>query len=131
MAENGDLANWTTDDPKFPPGVGGAMDLAAGAKEVRVLVEHTTRDGTPRLRKQCDYPLTAAQVVRRIYTDLAVIDVTDEGFVVREMVEDIDFDDAAGQDRGQAAQGAGHEGAEGAGGLKAAARRPGSPLWAP
>jgi len=92
VAENGDLANWTTDDPKFPPGVGGAMDLAAGAKEVRVLVEHTTKDGNPRLRKQCEYPLTAAQVVRRIYTDLAVIDVTDEGFVVREMVEDIDFD---------------------------------------
>ena len=92
VAENGDLANWTTDDPKFPPGVGGAMDLAAGAKEVRVLVEHTTRDGTPRLRKKCGYPLTAMQVVKRIYTDLAVIDVTDEGFVVREMVEDIDFD---------------------------------------
>ena len=92
VAENGDLANWTTDDPKFPPGVGGAMDLAAGAKEVRVLVEHTTRDGSPRLRKACEYPLTAAQVVRRIYTDLAVIDVTDAGFVVREMVEDIDFD---------------------------------------
>jgi len=92
VAENGDLANWTTDDPKFPPGVGGAMDLAAGAKEVRVLVEHTTRDGSPRLRKACEYPLTAAQVVRRIYTDLAVIDVTEQGFVVREMVEDIDFD---------------------------------------
>jgi len=92
VAENGDLANWTTDDPKFPPGVGGAMDLAAGAKEVRVLVEHTTRDGSPRLRKQCGYPLTAMQVVKRIYTDLAVIDVTDEGFVVKEMVADIDFD---------------------------------------
>ncbi|MGH7115728.1 MAG: 3-oxoacid CoA-transferase subunit B, partial [Stellaceae bacterium] len=92
VAENGDLANWTTDDPKFPPGVGGAMDLAAGAKEVRVLVEHTTRDGSPRLRKQCGYPLTAMQVVKRIYTDLAVIDVTKDGFVVKEMVADIDFD---------------------------------------
>ncbi|HTZ35262.1 MAG TPA: 3-oxoacid CoA-transferase subunit B [Stellaceae bacterium] len=91
VAENGDLANWTTGDPKFPPGVGGAMDLAVGAKEIRVLVEHTTRDGTPRLRRQCAYPLTAAGVVRRIYTDLAVIDVGDRGFVVREMVEDIDF----------------------------------------
>jgi 3-oxoadipate CoA-transferase beta subunit len=91
VAENGDLANWTTDDPKFPPGVGGAMDLAAGAKEVRVLVEHTTRTGSPRLRKQCGYPLTAAGVVKRIYTDLAVVDVTADGFVVREMVEDIDF----------------------------------------
>jgi 3-oxoacid CoA-transferase B subunit len=91
VAENGDLANWTTDDPKFPPGVGGAMDLAAGAKAVWCMLEHTTRDGSPRLRKQCGYPLTAAGVVKRIYTDLAVIDVTADGFVVREMVEDIDF----------------------------------------
>src|SRR5580693_1486625 len=91
VAENGDLANWTTDDPKFPPGVGGAMDLAAGAKEVRVLVVHTTKSGAPRIRRQCGYPLTAAAVVRRIYTDLAVIDVTADGLVVREMVEDIDF----------------------------------------
>jgi len=92
VAENGDLANWTTDDPTFPPGVGGAMDLAVGAKEIRVMLEHTTRSGEPRLRKQCEYPLTASGVVRRIYTDLAVIDVTQDGFVVREMVEDIDFD---------------------------------------
>src|SRR5580692_6576834 len=91
VAENGDLANWTTDDPHFPPGVGGAMDLAAGAKEVRVLCEHTTKSGAPRIRRQCGYPLTAAAVVRRIYTDLAVIDVTADGLVVREMVEDIDF----------------------------------------
>jgi 3-oxoadipate CoA-transferase beta subunit len=92
VAENGDLANWTTDDPTFPPGVGGAMDLAVGAKEIRVMLEHNTRSGEPRLRKQCGYPLTAESVVRRIYTDLAVIDVTKDGFVVREMVEDIDFD---------------------------------------
>ena len=91
VSENGDLANWTTDDPAFPPGVGGAMDLAVGAKEIRVLVEHTTKSGTPRIRRQCGYPLTAAGVVRRIYTDLAVIDVTSEGLVVREIVEDIDF----------------------------------------
>ncbi len=92
VAENGDLANWTTDDPTFPPGVGGAMDLAVGAKEIRVLLEHNPRSGAPRLRKHCEYPLTAAKVVRRIYTDLAVIDVTKDGLVVREMVEDIDFD---------------------------------------
>jgi 3-oxoadipate CoA-transferase, beta subunit len=91
VADNGDLANWTTDDPKFPPGVGGAMDLAVGAKEIRVLVEHTTRSGAPRLRRKCGYPLTAAEVVRRIYTDLAVVDVGPEGFLVREMVEDIDL----------------------------------------
>jgi len=91
VSEKGDLANWTTEDPAFPPGVGGAMDLAVGAKEIRVLVEHTTKSGAPRIRRQCGYPLTAAAVVRRIYTDLAVIDVTKEGLVVREIVEDIDF----------------------------------------
>ena len=91
VSERGDLANWTTDDPGFPPGVGGAMDLAVGAKEIRVLVEHTTKSGAPRIRRRCGYPLTAAAVVRRIYTDLAVIDVTPEGLIVREMVEDIDL----------------------------------------
>ena len=91
VSEDGDLANWTTDDPSFPPGVGGAMDLAVGAKEIRVLVEHTTRTGAPRIRRRCGLPLTAAGVVRRIYTDLAVIDVTAGGLVVREIVEDVDF----------------------------------------
>jgi 3-oxoacid CoA-transferase B subunit len=91
VSEKGDLANWTTDDPGFPPGVGGAMDLAVGAREIRVLVEHTTKAGAPRIRRHCGYPLTAAAVVRRIYTDLAVIDVTPEGLVVHEMVEDIDL----------------------------------------
>jgi 3-oxoadipate CoA-transferase, beta subunit len=91
VSEKGDLANWTTDDPSFPPGVGGAMDLAVGAKEIRVLVEHTTRAGAPRIRRQCELPLTAAGVVRRIYTDLAVVDVTADGLVVREIVDDIDF----------------------------------------
>ena len=87
VSERGDLANWTTDDPAFPPGVGGAMDLAVGAKTVRVLMEHTTRDGQPRIRRECRYPLTAARCVTRIYTNLALIDVTPEGLLVREMVE--------------------------------------------
>ncbi len=60
VSEKGDLANWTIDDPGFPPGVGGAMDLAVGAKEIRVLVEHTTKSGAPRIRRQCGYPFTAA-----------------------------------------------------------------------
>ncbi|HEY0521937.1 MAG TPA: CoA-transferase, partial [Stellaceae bacterium] len=55
VSAGGDLANWTTDNPDFPPGVGGAMDLAVGAREVRVLMEHTTKDGKPRLRKACAY----------------------------------------------------------------------------
>jgi 3-oxoadipate CoA-transferase, beta subunit len=91
VAENGDLANWTTEDPNFAPGVGGAMDLAVGAKEVRVLVEHTTKDGKPRIRKKCGYPLTAPHCVKRVYTNLAVLDVTRDGIVVREMVEGLDL----------------------------------------
>ena len=91
VAENGDLANWTTEDPNFAPGVGGAMDLAVGAKEVRVLVEHTTKDGKPRIRKKCGYPLTAPRCVKRVYTNLAVLDVTREGIIVREMVEGLDL----------------------------------------
>jgi 3-oxoadipate CoA-transferase beta subunit len=91
VSEKGDLANWTVEDPSTPPGVGGAMDLAVGAKEIRVLVEHTTKAGAPRIRRRCEYPLTAAAAVRRIYTDLAVIDVTPDGLLVREIAEDIDF----------------------------------------
>jgi 3-oxoacid CoA-transferase B subunit len=91
VSEAGDLANWATDDPRFPPGVGGAMDLAVGAKEIRVLLEHTTKSGAPRLLRRCRYPLTAARVVRRIYTDLAVIDVTEDGFLLREIAEDTDL----------------------------------------
>jgi len=92
VSRDGDLANWATNDPTFPPGVGGAMDLAAGAKEVRVLVEHTTKTGEPRIRNRCTYPLTAPHCVRRIYTNLAVIDVTTDGLVVREMIEGMSLD---------------------------------------
>lgn len=91
VAANGDLANWITNDPHAPPGVGGAMDLAAGAKEVRILLEHTTKDGGPRIRKTCSYPLTAKACVRRIYTNLAVIEVTPDGLVVREMIDGLDL----------------------------------------
>lgn len=93
VSEKGDLANWTVDDPGRVPGVGGAMDLAVGAREVRVMMEHVTRDGDPRCRKACRYPLTAAGVVRRIYTDLAVLDVLDGCMVVREMVEGLGFEE--------------------------------------
>ena len=91
VSEKGDLANWTVEDPSTPPGVGGAMDLAAGAKEIRVILEHNTKDGAPRIRKQCQYPLTAPSVVKRIYTNLAVIDVTPDGLVAREIVAGLDF----------------------------------------
>ncbi len=85
VSETGDLANWATDEAALPPAVGGAMDLAVGAKRVLVMTTHTTRDGRPKLLARCTYPLTAAAVVDRVYTDLAVLDVCSEGFVVREV----------------------------------------------
>jgi 3-oxoadipate CoA-transferase beta subunit len=86
VSESGDLANWTTEDPAFPPGVGGAMDLAVGARAIRVIMEHTSKRGEPRILKACTYPLTAAACVKRIYTNLAVIDVTPRGLLVIEMI---------------------------------------------
>jgi 3-oxoadipate CoA-transferase, beta subunit len=89
VSETGDLANWTTEDPDFPPGVGGAMDLAVGARAIRVIMEHTSKTGEPRILRACTYPLTAAACVKRIYTNLAVIDVTPQGLVVQEMIPGI------------------------------------------
>jgi 3-oxoacid CoA-transferase B subunit len=88
VSETGDLANWATNDDKFPPAVGGAMDLAVGAKQLFVLMRHTTKTNEPKILEQCEYPLTGAGVVKRIYTDLAVIDITDEGLRVRELYGD-------------------------------------------
>jgi 3-oxoadipate CoA-transferase beta subunit len=89
VAANGDLANWATAEASMPPAVGGAMDLAVGARRVLVMTTHTTKDGRPKLLPACTYPLTAAGVVDRVYTDLAVLDVTPDGFVVRELVADV------------------------------------------
>lgn len=86
VAENGDIANWSTGGSDMAPAVGGAMDLSAGAKRIWVVMEHTTKDGRPRLVRRCGYPLTAPGVVKRIYTNLAVIDVTPEGFKLVEMI---------------------------------------------
>lgn len=86
VADNGDIANWATSENDTAPAVGGAMDLAVGAQRVWVAMNHLTRDGSPRLVAKCDYPLTARSAVGRIYTDLAVIDVTGNGFEVIEMV---------------------------------------------
>ncbi len=86
VAENGDIANWATSENDTAPAVGGAMDLAAGAKRLWVLMEHVTKDGRPRLVRRCSYPLTALAAVNRVYTNLAVLDVTPAGFVVRDMV---------------------------------------------
>jgi len=91
VSVEGDLANWSTGDEKMPPAVGGAMDLAAGAGAVYVLMEHTTKDGGPKIVERCTYPLTAKRVVKRIYTNLAVIDVTPGGLVAREVAPGITF----------------------------------------
>jgi 3-oxoadipate CoA-transferase, beta subunit len=87
VAKNGDIANWSASDNDSAPAVGGAMDLAVGARQVWVLMEHQTKSGMSRLVRRCSYPLTALGVVKRVYTNLAVLDVTAEGFAVRDMVE--------------------------------------------
>ncbi|HXW42879.1 MAG TPA: 3-oxoacid CoA-transferase subunit B [Xanthobacteraceae bacterium] len=92
VADNGDLANWATSDNDTAPAVGGAMDLAAGAKRVWVVMQHMTKSGHSRLVRRCTYPLTATGVVKRVYTNLAVLDVDADGFAVREMVPGLAFD---------------------------------------
>ena len=84
VAQNGDLANWSTGAPNAVPAVGGAMDLATGAKQVFVFTDLLTRDGAPKLVAECGYPLTGVGCVDRVYTDRAVLDVVDGGFAVRE-----------------------------------------------
>jgi 3-oxoadipate CoA-transferase, beta subunit len=91
VAENGDLANWAT-STENAPAVGGAMDLAAGARRLWVLMEHLTKTGASRLVRRCTFPLTAVGVVKRVYTNLGVFDVTPDGFLVREMVDGLTFD---------------------------------------
>ncbi|MCP4559092.1 MAG: 3-oxoacid CoA-transferase subunit B [Bosea sp.] len=91
VAENGDIANWATSVQDTAPAVGGAMDLAVGAKRLWVVMEHQTKDGRPRIVKRCSYPLTAMAAVSRIYTNLAVIDVTPEGLRVAGMIDGLDF----------------------------------------
>ena len=93
VAENGDLANWAASANETGGQIGGAMDLAVGAKQVWVTMEHTTREGKPRLLKQCRYPLTAKSCVARVYTNLAVVDVAPKGFVVRDIIPGLSFDE--------------------------------------
>jgi len=98
VAQNGDLANWAIPGGKTL-GIGGAMDLAAGARRILVLTSHVTKDGEAKLVKECSFPLTAARVVQRIITDLAVIDVTPEGFRLVELAPGVELDQVrAGMD---------------------------------
>jgi 3-oxoadipate CoA-transferase beta subunit len=92
VSRNGDLANWDTGAAGSIPAVGGAMDLVAGARQVYVLMEHSTRDGHPKIVESCTYPLTGMGVVDRIYTDVATIDIDAGALRVRWMVEGLSFD---------------------------------------
>ena len=87
VSQTGDLANWDAKMTHKGQLVGGAMDLVAGAKSVRVTMQHLTKKGEPRLVEKCSYPLTGVGAVDRVYTDLAVVDIVDGGFVVREIVD--------------------------------------------
>jgi 3-oxoadipate CoA-transferase beta subunit len=93
VSVTGDLANWHTGAPDAIPAVGGAMDLALGAKQVYVMMEHLTKSGESKVVALCSYPLTAIGCVSRIYTDLAVLDVTPHGLSVREILSDISFEE--------------------------------------
>ena len=92
VSERGDLANWHTGAPDAIPAVGGAMDLAIGAKKVFVMMEHQTKSGESKIVPSCTYPLTGVGCVSRIYTDLATIDVTPEGLLVIDMIEGLTLD---------------------------------------
>lgn len=91
VAVNGDIANWATSENDTAPAVGGAMDLAVGAKRLWVVMEHQTKDGRPRLVNRLTYPPTALGAVKRVYTNLAVLDVEERGFVVRDIVPGLSF----------------------------------------
>ncbi|MGR2664174.1 3-oxoacid CoA-transferase subunit B [Chromobacterium haemolyticum] len=93
VSRRGDLANWHTGAPDAIPAVGGAMDLAIGAKQVFVMMEHLNKQGECKLVETCSYPLTGVACVHRVYTDLAVIDLRDGELLVRECVPGLDFDE--------------------------------------
>jgi len=93
VSAGGDLANWHTGAPDAIPAVGGAMDLAVGAKHVLVMMEHLTKQGESKIVERCTYPLTGARCVDRIYTDLAVIDVTPQGLKVVEAFNGLAIDE--------------------------------------
>ena len=92
ISKKGDLANWSTGKKNAIPAVGGAMDLVAGVKRIFVITQHTTKQGDPKIIEECTYPLTGKEVVERIYTNLAIIDVKKEGLYVREMGPNVNFE---------------------------------------
>jgi len=92
VSQEGDLANWSTGEPGAIPAVGGAMDLVAGVKTIFVITQHNTKTGEAKLVKECSYPLTGKNVVNRIFSNLAVIDIIDRRMVVRELAPDVTFE---------------------------------------
>ena len=92
VSEKGDIANWSTGAPDAIPAVGGAMDLVAGVQTIYVITQHCTKKGEPKLVEACTYPLTGPAVIDRVYTDLAVIDITSQGFQVIELSPGVSFD---------------------------------------
>jgi 3-oxoadipate CoA-transferase, beta subunit len=92
VSEDGDLANWSTGEPGTVPAVGGAMDLVAGVKNVFVITQHNTKNGEPKIVKKCSYPLTGKNVVNRIYTNLAVMEVRNGALFVLETAPGVSFD---------------------------------------
>lgn len=93
VSVRGDLANWSTGEPGAIPAVGGAMDLAIGARQTFVMMEHLTKKGESKLVTECSYPLTGLACVSRVYTDLAVIDVTPDGLRLVELIDGLAFDE--------------------------------------
>jgi len=89
VSADGDLANWSLGRPGEPPAVGGAMDLAVGARKVYILMEHNAKDGSPKILEKCTLPVTGLGVVSRVYTDIAVLEVTQAGMTVVEKLVDI------------------------------------------
>lgn len=92
VSKNGDLANWSTGAKDAIPAVGGAMDLVVGVKRIFVITQHITKKGLPKIINDCTFPLTGKNVVQRIYTNLAIIDVKENGLFIKELAPNIDFD---------------------------------------
>lgn len=93
VSERGDLANWKVPGAKGSGGIGGAMDIAAGAKHLIICMEHTTKDDEPKIVKKCSYPLTGLECVKTVITDMAVIDVEKAGLVLREVASGLTVED--------------------------------------
>ena len=93
VSRSGDLANWHTGAPGAIPAVGGAMDLAIGARHVFVMMEHLTREGQSKIVEHCTYPLTGIGCVERVYTDLATLDIGEHGVVARDLVDGLAFEE--------------------------------------